>query len=475
MRKNEVFDDITRILVSGMPRRQALRYAVGLVFGGLVFDTRFAQAQMCSKNAACPGMLKCCLAIGECYAPEGDDPKQCCPTTLCDAVDVCCPGAMNETTPGCCEYICCPGPPAYCCGSAEDCCLAAPNGCCADGENCCPGAPGGCCAKGQSCVRGQCCPNCATTVASVLALLAGPPTQLEITVQNATYGISEIAIATAVNCTVAPAMPLAAGGTHSSIVVTATKTDQSKVAQIALAISAPTDACTCIKDPIFTVLKLATGRWARQTFANIAQSDQFLTVTNADPGLERLEIWVNSKLNRTLSLKEDETSNLDLAAAMTETENTISFVGYGELGASANIMVVDTASATESNSGGRAVREQGLVHRHSPIWGPLAEETEENSHLHAADVMSQTVRLNFNGPLNSATAADPSIFTVEVNRKATLVGTVQAQAAKNGGLDLTLQLPPETLHSGDTVDVYWQGLRDLRERSLLGHVPLLVQ
>jgi hypothetical protein len=468
MRKDEVFDNVTRILASGMSRRRVLKLTMTSLAAAVLGRVSLKQAWAlpCATGLVpCPNSLFCCPTQAQC-APGG-----CCATGL-----VPCPNSLFCCAPGQCNPNggCCPPPPA--CSASCPCTsgTCVNNICCAPDE-CCPA-----CTGTDVCQSGTCvpmCSPCSSTNATVKALLAGPPTQLQMAVQNATYGIAKITVATATNCTVAPFMPMATGGTKNPIGVTATKTDQTQVARIVLGVFAPEDSCPmCPMDPIFTVLKLATGQWVRQTFANIAQTDRFLTVTNGDPGMERLEIWINSRLYRTVALKENETSSLDLAAAMTETENSISFVGYGELGASANIMVVDTAPATDANSGSApAVQEQGLVHRHSPIWGPLAEETEENSDLHTADAMSQTVRLNFNGALNSTAALDPSIFTIEVNRKAVMVGTVQTQASATGGLDLTLQLPTETLHSGDIVDVYWQNMRDLKERLLSGHVPLLVQ
>jgi hypothetical protein len=113
------------------------------------------------------------------------------------------------------------------------------------------------------------------------------------------------------------------------------------------------------------------------------------------------------------------------------------------------------------------------VSSNEPV-GPLAEAAEENSHLHAANAAGQTVQVNFSGALNSGAASNPSLYTVEVNGKpaAVQVAHVQAGAA---GMDLTLQLPPGTLHNGDSVDVFWDNLRDAKGRPLAGHVPLFAQ
>lgn len=77
-----------------------------------------------------------------------------------------------------------------------------------------------------------------------------------------------------------------------------------------------------------------------------------MTVTNNNPGLERLHVWINSKHFTTLNLRDNETRSLDLVAAMTEKANTISLVGAGELGASASVAVVDTPPAAAGKKGG---------------------------------------------------------------------------------------------------------------------------
>ena len=328
-------------------------------------------------------------------------------------------------------------------------------------------------------VKGGCPTSdaCVDTFGSITAIRSGPPAQADVTIQNAVEGISSISLTKAVNCTVTPALPISFSTPNTSpILLTATKTDQTQPAQFEFNVCKPGDLLSCCPiDPILTVLKLTTGRWVRQTFAGVPPAEHFFTVTNGDPGLNRLHIWVNSKHFTTLSLRDNETQNLDLAAAMTEKANTISLVGAGELGASAAVLIGDTAPAAAAENGRMGAmalaQAQGPAHRRSAIWGPLAEETEENSHLHAANAASQTVQVNFSGALNSGAASNPSLYTVEVNGKpaAVQVAHVQAGAA---GMDLTLQLPPGTLHNGDSVDVFWDTLLDAKGRPLAGHVPL---
>ena len=276
-------------------------------------------------------------------------------------------------------------------------------------------------------------------------------------------------------------MPVTADAIKTPVMRTATKTDQTKPAQFVFSVCTP-DGCCCDLDPIFTVLKLSTGRWARQTFADISSADHFLTVTNGSPGLSRLHIWINSKQVATLRLRDNETQDLDLAPVMTEKANTISLVGAGELGASAAVTIVDTPPApkTPASRGKAAMAAAQAVEalksnpRHSPVWGPLAEETEENSDLHVANVSRQTVQVVFGGALSSA-AATSKVFTVEVNGKAAIVQGGHVRGGATTATQLTLQLPPGTLHNGDSVDVFWDNLLDAKGRPLAGHVPLFAQ
>ncbi len=303
---------------------------------------------------------------------------------------------------------------------------------------------------------------------------SGPPLQADISIQNSFDGISSIALTTAVNCTVTPALPETFTPPNTSTIpVTFTKIDQTKVAQFAVSACPPSGAC-CPIDPIFTVLQLTTGRWVRQSFAGVPKAEHFISVSNGDPGLKRLHVKVNGERFTTLTLSDNETRSLDVAAAMTEAANTITLTGAGELGASAAVAIGDIPPAAVANNGGMGAMAlaQAQGPRQNAIWGPLGEATEENSHLQVANVVSQTVLVNFNGALSNGAAGNPSLYTVEVNGKAAAVQAAHLQAG-TAGMDLSLQLPPGTLHGGDNVDVSWDNLSDAKGRPLAGHVALL--
>jgi hypothetical protein len=445
MSKDNLFDDIARILASPMPRRQAFRVIAGGLASGAVVSLLEPQPAHA-------------LAVACANVPAGTD----CSNGTCAAGSTCmefggrCTCRQNCTTHrfngtlGNCHTLPCPN-----------------DGECRDPAN-----------AGMACF---CHPPYCSTTTSVFTVISGPPAQADVTIQNAVEGVNSITLTTANNCTVATAgkpvvvgVPLNEGGTTAPVVFVATKIDRTERAQFAFSVCGPDGLC-CDRDPIFTVLKLTTGRWVRQTFADVPQTEQFVTMTSGAPGLNRLHIWVNSKHFTTLSLGDNETRSLDLAAAMTEKANTISLVGAGELGASASVLIGDIppAAATKNRGMGAMAlaQTQGSSPRQNAIWGPLAEETEENSHLHVANTASQTVQVNFNGALSSGAASNPSAFTVEVNGKPAAVQAVRVQAGA-AGMNLTLQLPSGTLHSGDSVDVYWENLRNAKGRPLAGHVAL---
>jgi hypothetical protein len=488
MSKENLFDEVSRILASSISRRRAFRLIIGAVAGGATATVLEPKAVAlgsvacnsedicnavfgCTENASCTGFTK-----GVCVC---DNPYTCVdglcvcsdPFTLQGGKCVCPSGTTS-----------CPAKnPTTCCGDGTPVCSQ--GHCCATGQvwvasMCCPaGAKAVCmgtCCKAACNAQGGCDNPCNNTKISYNGLPSGANSQVQVVMQNNVVGLATVdTTPTSRNCTIAPNMPMSVDGTKNPVSLTATKIDESQPGWVDLLV---TDAQGngCIKDPIFTTLKLSTGRWVMQTFQNNPSTDHYLTVTNGARGLTRVEVIVNGRLHATIPLKPNEVSNLNLEAVMNKTENTVSFFGIGNLGAAASIMLVDTAPASVT---GFPLRfpEPGTVHRNAPIWGRLTGITEENSESHAVDAVSQIVRINFNGALHSSAALDPSIFTVKINGRPAVVETVKAQATKAGSLDLSLQLSQGTLHSGDTVDVYWERLLDQNQRPISGHVPLVAQ
>lgn len=142
------FDQMTKLLAEGIPRRQAL-WRLGGLFGGAILASlgwgNNAKAdENCDhtcKNFRIPEQRNACKE-----ACEG------CPSTsvVCFAALA---GPLDFT---CCATPCCGGEFGECCPSGWECC---------DGRRCCP--PGFPCCSGVCCNRGQvCCKGMCTTVSS---------------------------------------------------------------------------------------------------------------------------------------------------------------------------------------------------------------------------------------------------------------------------------------------------------------------
>jgi hypothetical protein len=83
------FDDLTKALAEGIPRRQALRRLAGL-FGGALLGALTFSGLASADNGGCPqGTIRC----------NKGNPKVCCPVatgTCCGSV--CCPGICDVST-----------------------------------------------------------------------------------------------------------------------------------------------------------------------------------------------------------------------------------------------------------------------------------------------------------------------------------------------------------------------------------------
>jgi len=148
-----LLDDISRIIASPIPRRQALRLLSGVVGGGVL--TYLGRASrglgVPAGGAQAPEFIKC---------PSGEFR---CGTTCCKNGLACCNGKCCARGQTCCNGTCCAR--GMCCNGTS---------CCTSGETCiagkcCPSARscGGilgfsrpiCCPSGQTCCNRTCCPS----------------------------------------------------------------------------------------------------------------------------------------------------------------------------------------------------------------------------------------------------------------------------------------------------------------------------
>jgi hypothetical protein len=95
-------------------------------------------------------------------------------------------------------------------------------------------------------------------------------------------------------------------------------------------------------DPVITTLEIIAGGRVQQRFEGILAAERYLRVINGSPGLTGLEVVLNGHLFRLGSLAADQSLVADLGAAMNEGDaNVVVLTGYGEVGASALVLITD--------------------------------------------------------------------------------------------------------------------------------------
>lgn len=190
---------------------------------------------------------------------------------------------------------------------------------------------------------------------------SGPPVQIEITAQDTGSGLASIEVITADNCTISVAA--FTPGTTAPVLVTATKTNPAITARVA--IRARDLAGNVLDgDPVITELvipKKATK--VVKSFPGLPAVESWLTVENDTPGLKKLVVTVNQTKPLTLTLKNGQRREQDLASRIQPGDgNTIKLVGHGKPGARALVIIAEPPVA------GSAARLR--VQRVSPQSGP---------------------------------------------------------------------------------------------------------
>jgi hypothetical protein len=178
-------------------------------------------------------------------------------------------------------------------------------------------------------------PTCRLT-----ATRAGPPKQIDVTVQDTGSGLASVVVTVANNLTAAWAPPWAPGATFP-VIYTATKINQALGAQFGLRITDVAGNVT-VCDPVDLTVGRDTGKPTTATVTGVPQAESKITITNGTPGLTNLRITVNGRQFQAAGLKAGEVRELDVAwAMMAGDDNTISFMGLGKPTDSAWILVHD--------------------------------------------------------------------------------------------------------------------------------------
>jgi hypothetical protein len=165
------FDDISRILASDLPRRDAVKLAVGVLFGGTAIlalpETALAVAPLCNAASCAGSPAFACTRNGAvipgCCCPQAT--PRCCDTGT--AVECCTNAGDCKACLGGTNHKCCTAPTPDCCdtGTGVVCCAAGDCHVCRGGifpvYNCCPPATPECCNTDggttlQCCATGGC-------------------------------------------------------------------------------------------------------------------------------------------------------------------------------------------------------------------------------------------------------------------------------------------------------------------------------
>jgi hypothetical protein len=224
-------------------------------------------------------------------------------------------------------------------------------------------------------------------------------------------------------------------------------------------------------DPLFTTLEINTGHTVVQSFDDIPKSEHLINVTNGDPGLKFVSIRINSKDFKRLKLDDSVSGlNVDAASAMTDEKNTITFIGRGEPGAFANIVVGDASSPTRGSVANAVV---GKAQKFG-IWGPLVDSAEDNAIEEVAIVAKQQIQLSLAASLDLSSASTASHYSVAVN--GVPIANLQVGASSRpDGTVLLLRLPTRSFKLGDAIQVNWNGLKNSKGQLLSGQVDLVGQ
>ncbi|MFO1433548.1 MAG: hypothetical protein U1F76_26205 [Candidatus Competibacteraceae bacterium] len=229
-------------------------------------------------------------------------------------------------------------------------------------------------------------------------------------------------------------------------------------------------------DPIFTTLKINTGRSATQTFSDIPQNEHYVAITNGSPGLARLEILFNGRY-KAIKLSDNQVITIDMATATLTSQpsapDTLTLVGIGLTGASAEIVVANTPPP-EAQLQARALSASG-VSPDSGIWGPLTKEFEDNSALQVARSAQQQIELHLATALNRTTATIPQLYTVQVNNIQVEVRQVVVAQQSVKETTLLLAVPAGSFKVGDPVTVAWEQVENAKGQPLSGRVNLVAQ
>jgi hypothetical protein len=170
-------------------------------------------------------------------------------------------------------------------------------------------------------------------------VIAGPPTQLVVTVADSTTGLQSIVVSQSDNAdTVVPPFTV---GTTDPVTVTATKINQSQAAHVTIQVTdLAGNTVTC--DPIITLVQRSVGGDPQKSKGRVTQAENTVLIMNGDPGLKKLTTVVNGVVFKTTGLRDGEVRSIDISSALKPGDrNKIIVKGHGPKDSTAMVVVSD--------------------------------------------------------------------------------------------------------------------------------------
>jgi Beta-propeller repeat len=183
---------------------------------------------------------------------------------------------------------------------------------------------------------------------TITAVIAGPPKQLQITIQDTSGGLNSIIVITSVNANTV--VPRFAAGSGSPVVVTATKLDQAKTASVIVRVTdMGGNVTTC--DPAMVTVTRGHGKPVSKVVTGVAEAESQVSIYNYTPGLKRIDVTVNGVLSKVRRLRDGEVRTIDVAAALQRgNDNTVVLTPRSTEG-SAEVLISNMAHHTASQNG----------------------------------------------------------------------------------------------------------------------------
>jgi hypothetical protein len=363
----ERFDDLAKILATRIPRRQAFRLFLGGVAASYV------------ARGVGGGIAGWLLAPERAWAGPvlGLPPTPCrrgAPGVPCQTGGFACPDGFANC-PG--SNDCCPAPLFECCfvnGSYTCCNVTANQRCCgptaAGNSVCCDLNLSRCCPDPQSENGFKCSPPARMQPNMLPPDGGGTRLRIAITSPGDLF-IASVTTVWSENVSI-DIPPISTGATSLSVI--ATKLDAGKRSRFELqtCLSCGAEPFCVTGDPALAELRIAAdGRRTRDTFAQIAGTERFVTIRNGTPGVRRAQVFVNGRREAVRWLRDGIVRTIDLGEAMMPQGNIVTVVAEGRPGARVLAMITDTPFEEAENA---------AADRLSAGWDQAEPRPGENLH-----------------------------------------------------------------------------------------------